>query len=320
MDHFKVYISDEGLAEIDGDPLVPAPDQSVHEAVLDQLHRYAEARDTAVEATVNDGPGGAHFVLQVLPDGSSHVLAYDAEADEVSEYEEEVVMYEDELEPDIERGVFAPEPEWEYAPEQAARPEPAPEPAVYVAPPAAVTVTTTTSAIATAVARARARATAAARTPAPAPVDLPPAELTQHIDYINALANVGRLDEAFTGARALRESLTGSLGATHPHAVEARAVEAYLAYLRGDHREAIVLALAVARIRCGNGDGRGAEDVARAAAVWQQLQDDRAIIAHGRELLHMWDMLEHRGMLPPGYTELADQVRRQVDALDGAYV
>ncbi|WP_051742157.1 hypothetical protein [Streptomyces xylophagus] len=296
MNRFKVYVSDEGLAEINGDPLVPAPGQSVHEAVLDQLHRYAEESGAAVDATVGDGPGTAHFVLRVLPDGSSHVLAYESGE--------------------------APEPE----PRSASQPEPEPafEPAPDVAPPPPVTpppaAASATSAIATAVARAR--ATAATRTAAqelvPA-VGLPPGGLSEQIGRINALGIAGRLDEAFARATALRESLTGSVGAEHPHAVEARAVEAYLAYLRGDHREAVVLALAVARIRCGAGDERAPTDVARAAAAWQQLDDSRVAVAHGRELLHMWGMLNRRGPLPPGHTELAEQVHRYVKALEGAY-
>ncbi|MGW3100781.1 hypothetical protein [Streptomyces sp. NPDC001100] len=291
MNRFKVYVSDEGLAEINGDPLVPAPGQSVHEAVLDQLHRYAEESGAAVDATVGDGPGTAHFVLRVLPDGSSQVLAY--ESGEV--------------------------PEAEPRPASQPEPEPALEPSPDGAPPPPVTASAT-SAIATAVARAR--ATAATRTAAqefvPA-VGLPPGGLSEQIGRINALGIAGRLDEAFARATALRESLTGSVGAEHPHAVEARAVEAYLAYLRGDHREAVVLALAVARIRCGAGDERAATDVARAAAAWQQLDDSRVAVAHGRELLHMWGMLNRRGPLPPGHTELAEQVHRYVTALEGAY-
>ena len=270
MDQFKVRISDDGLAEIDGHPLVPVPGQSVHEAVLDQLQRYAQERAAAVEATVNDGPGAAHFVLQVSPDGSSRVLDM----------------------------------------EEAAPPEPEATPAA----PAPV------SAVASAVARARAMAAARASAPAPAPAadDLPP-ELAERLGRINALGVAGRLDEAFADATALRESLTGSVGAEHPHAVEARAVEAYLAHLRGDYREAVVLALAVARIRCGAGDERAATEVARAAAAWQQLDDSRTAVAHGRELLHMWGVLNRRGPLPPGHVELAEQVHRYVRALEAAY-
>ncbi|MEU0430585.1 hypothetical protein ABZ153_02815 [Streptomyces sp. NPDC006290] len=291
MAHFDVYISGEGLAEIDGHTLVPAPGQSVHEVVLDRLHGHAEERAGAVVATVYDSPGAARFVLEVLPDGSSRVLE----------------------------------------PEQEPSPEPEPE---LTAPPAAVPVATvvvpvsaadTASAVATAVARARATAAARAEVPDPAAVAAPapatglPADIAERIGRINGLAADGRLDEAFADATALRESLTGSMGAEHPHAVEARAVEAYLAHLRGDHREAIVLALAVARIRCRARDGRAPAEVARAAAAWQQLDDDRAVVAHGRELLHMWDTLDRHGLLPPGYAALVGQVRRQVDALE-AYV
>ncbi|MFJ6832987.1 hypothetical protein [Streptomyces sp. NPDC091209] len=289
MAHFDVYISGEGLAEIDGHTLVPAPGQSVHEAVLDRLQGHAEERAGAVVATVYDSPGAARFVLEVLPDGSSRVL-------------------EPEEEPSHEPGPAAP---------AAAVPV-----ATVVVPPSDAD---TASAVATAVARARATAAARAEVPDPGAVAAPavtsglPDGLTERIGRINALAADGRLDEAFADATALRESLTASMGAEHPHAVEARAVEAYLAHLRGDHREAIVLALAVARIRCRARDGRAPAEVARAAAAWQQLDDDRAVVAHGRELLHMWHTLDRHGLLPPGYAALVGQVRGQVDALE-AYV
>ncbi|MFF4557432.1 hypothetical protein [Streptomyces sp. NPDC001422] len=324
MAHFDVYISGEGIAEIDGHTLVPAPGQSVHEAVLDRLQAHAEERGGAVEATVFDGPDAARFVLRVLPDGSSLVL-----------------------DPD-EAPAPAPAPAPAVAPAAFAPPAPVPAPAPVAAPadlvapaplpvavperasaPAAVVVppsaAATASAVATAVARARATAAARAEVPDPAAVTAPavrtdfPDWLTERIGRINGLAAAGMLDEAFDDATELREGLTESLGAEHPHAVEARAVEAYLAHLRGDHREAIVLALAVARIRCRARDGRAPAEVARAAAAWQQLDDDRAVVAHGRELLHMWATLERNGLLPPGYAALVGQVRKQVEAL-AAYV
>ncbi|MFJ9628119.1 hypothetical protein ACIRU8_10550 [Streptomyces sp. NPDC101175] len=298
MDRFQVYVSDEGLAEIDGEPLVPAPGQSVHEAVLDRLHQYAEESGTAVDATVGDGPGATHFVLRVLPDGSSHVLA-PTPGDT----------------PEPEPAAPRPEPEPEQSPEATA-PTTAPPAAPAVAAPAVGT-----SAVATAVARARATAAIrnAMRQPEPL-VEPPPAELSEQIGHINELGIAGRLDEAFARATVLRQKLTGSVGAEHPHAVEARAVEAYLAHLRGDHREAVVLALAVARIRCGAGDERAPMDVARAAAAWRQLDDSPATVAHGHELLHMWNMLSRREPLPPGHAELAEEVRRYIEELEGAYV
>lgn len=326
MAPFTVYISDNGLAEIDGDPLVPTPEQSVHEAVLDQLHRFAQQRGTAVDVTVHDSPGEAEFFLRVLPDGSSQVLGA---AEPVHEPEPEL-MSAPEPEPTPEP-LSAPEPE----PAAVSAPEPEPAharadadagagPGGGAVAKAGAVARAGVGALATAVARARATAAAhagsvhAAPVMAPAPVDVPTEHAAQ-ISHINALASVGRLDEALDEATELRERLTSTVGADHPHALEARSVEAYLAHLCGDHREAIVLALAVARIRCGAGDNQAPVEVARAAAAWQQLDDDRAAVAHGRELLHMWEALEARGLLSPGDLELAEQVRRHVDAL-AAYV
>ncbi|MFF3451067.1 hypothetical protein ACFYXJ_28440 [Streptomyces sp. NPDC002667] len=301
MARFDVYISGDGLAEIDGTTLVPEPGESVHEAVLDRLEGHARERGGAVVATVYDSPGAARFLLEVLPDGSSRVL----DPDEEPQPESTTV-----------------EPESTTAGPESAPPAPAVVPSTVVVP---APSPEGASAVATAVARARATAAARADLPDPAAVAAPvvttalPADLTERIARVNALAADARLDEAFADASELRESLTDALGAEHPYAVEARAVEAYLAHLRGDHREAIVLALAVARIRCGARDGRAPAEVARAAAAWQQLDDDRAVVAHGRELLHMWAMLDRNGLLPPGYAALIGQVRRQVDDLE-AYV
>ncbi|MFJ9132390.1 hypothetical protein ACIRRT_04895 [Streptomyces sp. NPDC102256] len=374
MAHFDVYISGEGIAEIDGHTLVPAPGQSVHEAVLDRLQAHAEERGGAVEATVFDGPDAARFVLRVLPDGSSLVLDPDeapapapAAAPGPSPHDTPAATAVPAPAPaspqpapvaqapapapapaESAPAIPAPVPEPAVAPAAFAPPAPVPAPAPVAAPvgqvaqaplpvavperasaPAAVVVppsaAATASAVATAVARARATAAARAEVPDPAAVTARavrtdfPDWLTERIGRINGLAAAGMLDEAFDDATELREGLTESLGAEHPHAVEARAVEAYLAHLRGDHREAIVLALAVARIRCRARDGRAPAEVARAAAAWQQLDDDRAVVAHGRELLHMWATLERNGLLPPGYAALVGQVRKQVEAL-AAYV
>ncbi|MFF1513415.1 hypothetical protein [Streptomyces sp. NPDC058305] len=374
MAHFDVYISGEGIAEIDGHTLVPAPGQSVHEAVLDRLQAHAEERGGAVEATVFDGPDAARFVLRVLPDGSSLVLDPDeapapapatdpgpsphdtpaataVPAQAPAQAEPAPVAQPPAPAPapaESAPAIPAPAPTSAVAPAAFAPPAPVPAPAPIAAPvgqmapaplpvavperasaPAAVVVppsaAATASAVATAVARARATAAARAEVPDPAAVTARavrtdfPDWLTERIGRINGLAAAGMLDEAFDDATELREGLTESLGAEHPHAVEARAVEAYLAHLRGDHREAIVLALAVARIRCRARDGRAPAEVARAAAAWQQLDDDRAVVAHGRELLHMWATLERNGLLPPGYAALVGQVRKQVEAL-AAYV
>ncbi|MEU2422718.1 hypothetical protein ABZ619_17130 [Streptomyces sp. NPDC007851] len=277
MIRFEVYISDEGLAEINGEPLPPMPGQSVHEAVLDRLQRYAVENAGVVEATVNEPSDTGHFVVQVSPDGSSRLL------------------------------------ESGPGPEPGRVPRAAPE--VTTRSGTAV-ATDSGTAVAIAVARATAAARATGRASARTPDVVLPAELAAPVGRINALAAAGRLAEAHALATKLRESLTDEAGAEDPHAVEARAVEAHIAHLSGNHREAVVLALAVARIRCRAGDRRAPEEVARATAAWQWLDDDRTAVAHGRELLHMWDRLGRRGLVRSPHAELVGRVRRRVDALE----
>jgi hypothetical protein len=140
-------------------------------------------------------------------------------------------------------------------------------------------------------------------------------ELADRVAHINALTAAGRIEEASVEVTALREALTRSAGTEHPDALEARAMEAYLAHLRGDHREATVLALSVARILCGAGDPGAPAAVARAAAAWQRLEDGRAAVVHGGELLHMWNRLRGGGRLAPADERLARRVRAQVESL-----
>ncbi|MEU3891992.1 hypothetical protein [Streptomyces sp. NPDC029041] len=289
MTRFAVRIPGEGLAEINGELLVVEEGASVHEAVLDRLQRHAQERAAPVEATVNDGHSGAHFVLRVAPDGSSRLL-------DTTERTE--------------------------AADQAPEPPPAPAPVAAAPTHAGVSAVAgavapaPVSAVAAAVARARAAATAP---PAPAPPPQPsrplPPELAARVAHINALTATGRIEEASAEATALREELTRSAGTEHPDALEARAMEAYLAHLRGDHREATVLALSVARILCGAGAPGAPGAIARAAAAWQRLEDGTAVVVHGSELLHMWDRLRGAGRLAPADERLARRVRAQVESL-----
>ncbi|MFF0647323.1 hypothetical protein ACFYVV_27390 [Streptomyces tendae] len=105
------------------------------------------------------------------------------------------------------------------------------------------------------------------------------------------------LHAAFVLASALREHLTLRRGAEDELSLEARAIEAYLAYLRGDYMLSTVLALTVARIRCRTDLNRAAPDVARATAAWQRLWDEGQVATRGQELLHMWERLSAAGLL-----------------------
>ncbi|MEU3338747.1 hypothetical protein [Streptomyces sp. NPDC006668] len=119
---------------------------------------------------------------------------------------------------------------------------------------------------------------------------------------------------AYVLARALREHLTLRRGAEDELSLEARAIEAYLAYLRGDYMLSTVLALTVARIRCRTDLNRAAPEVARATAAWQRLEDDRQVATRGQELLHMWERLSAEGLLlEPSHQAMAQAVRSRLE-------
>ncbi|MER6692611.1 hypothetical protein, partial [Streptomyces minutiscleroticus] len=85
------------------------------------------------------------------------------------------------------------------------------------------------------------------------------------------------LHAAFVLAGALREHLTLRRGAEDELSLEARAIEAYIAYRRGDYTVSTALALTVARVRCRTELNRAAPEVARATAAWQRLTDESQV-------------------------------------------
>ncbi|MEU1111457.1 hypothetical protein [Streptomyces sp. NPDC005866] len=122
------------------------------------------------------------------------------------------------------------------------------------------------------------------------------------------------LHAAFVLASALREHLTLRRGAEDELSLEARAIEAYLAYLRGDYMLSTVLALTVARIRCRTDLSRAAPDVARATAAWQRLMDGSQVATRGQELLHMWEHLSAEGLLlEPAHQAMAATVQSRLE-------
>ncbi|MEU1487146.1 hypothetical protein [Streptomyces sp. NPDC005752] len=122
------------------------------------------------------------------------------------------------------------------------------------------------------------------------------------------------LHAAFVLAGALREHLTLRRGAEDELSLEARAIEAYIAYLRGDYVISTALALTVARIRCGIDLHRAAPEVVRATAAWQRLEDEGQIATRGKELLHMWERLSMEGLLrEPSHHAMAQAVRRRIE-------
>ncbi|MET7695875.1 hypothetical protein ABZT06_49895 [Streptomyces sp. NPDC005483] len=121
------------------------------------------------------------------------------------------------------------------------------------------------------------------------------------------------LHTAFVLSSALREHLTLRRGVEDEFSLEAHALEAYLAYLRGDYALSTSLALTVARVRCSTSLHRAAPEVARATATWQRLTDDGQVAVRGKELLHMWERLSEEGLLSePSHQAMAQVVRRRL--------
>ncbi|MEV7659199.1 hypothetical protein AB0O39_34170 [Streptomyces anulatus] len=146
--------------------------------------------------------------------------------------------------------------------------------------------------------------------------DPAPAAVAERVQHIREAVDGGDTEHAGLLAAALRERLAGDHGAGHPQALEARAMEAYVAHLAGDHPLATSLAIGVARIRCGLGDARAADDVLRATAAWERLLDERAASAHGRELLHLWTHVAGKSRLGHAHTEAMRLVRQHFTAPD----
>ncbi|WP_234534417.1 hypothetical protein [Streptomyces shenzhenensis] len=134
------------------------------------------------------------------------------------------------------------------------------------------------------------------------------------VERIIQHAQRGELHAASVLASALREHLTLRRGAEDELSLEARAIEAYLAYQRGDYMVSTVLALTVARIRCRTDLTRAAPEVARATAAWQRLTDDGQVATRGQELLHMWEHLAAEGfLLEPAHQAMAQAVRSRLE-------
>ncbi|WP_217553555.1 hypothetical protein [Streptomyces sp. GbtcB6] len=139
------------------------------------------------------------------------------------------------------------------------------------------------------------------------------------VERIIQHAQRGELHAASVLAGALREHLTLRRGAEDELALEARAIEAYLAYQRGDYMLSTVLALTVARIRCRTDLNRAAPEVARATAAWQRLTDEGQVATRGQELLHMWEHLSAEGHLrEPAHQAMAKAVRSRLARGDRA--
>ncbi|WP_326686978.1 MULTISPECIES: RICIN domain-containing protein [unclassified Streptomyces] len=71
---FKVVITGDGAATIDGEPIPVLGDQPLDSAILDTLQGYAHVREATVTAAIANPSTGYAVHIEVAPDGSSRVL------------------------------------------------------------------------------------------------------------------------------------------------------------------------------------------------------------------------------------------------------
>ncbi|MFF2519441.1 hypothetical protein [Streptomyces sp. NPDC058086] len=266
---------------INGKRLRVADEQTVHSAVLDTLHQHAMSLEQPVVADISDHPIEAAFRIQVAPDGSSCILERSTPwpgSDASSDIDTDIGHVKN----------AAGEGSPASAPWGANSGEGPATGAAHTISPVRLLP---------------------GRAVPPVPV---PDHLASSLRHINELLDAGYPNQALVSATALREELTQDAGAEHPDALEARSLEAFIAYLQGDHRNAIVLTLAVARIRCQQQDPSAIVDVTRATAIWQKLSDVRAIATHGSELLRMWHRLASQTQFTTWHAVLTQYIEQRL--------
>ncbi|MFJ3671053.1 hypothetical protein ACIPSE_31785 [Streptomyces sp. NPDC090106] len=136
--------------------------------------------------------------------------------------------------------------------------------------------------------------------PAP-PQDLAPARSTEEITVPEEIAaavtlvceavTAGELTQAKAQAAVLERQSAHHFGPDHLYTLEARALEAYVAHLLGDHAMATTLSLQVAALRHRQGDIRAREDIERAVASWEMLAAPFTAIPLGKRLLSLWKQI-----------------------------
>ncbi|MFD5065013.1 hypothetical protein [Streptomyces sp. NPDC058394] len=129
-----------------------------------------------------------------------------------------------------------------------------------------------------------------------------PEELVTSVTLVCETVNSGDLAAAKAHAAALERHAAHHFGPDNPYTLEARAVEAYVAHLMGDHATATTLSLQVAAWRHRQGDTRAQEDIDRAVASWQLLAVPFSAVPLGRQLLSLWSQISREAAGTERYT------------------
>ncbi|MDX3366091.1 hypothetical protein PV387_08615 [Streptomyces sp. ME02-6987-2C] len=282
----EVLILGDGSAVIDGVGF-PVPDgEPVHVAVLDAMHRQAQARGEPVQATIHDRQERYTTHVEVAPDGSSRVLRHEGE----------------EQEPDL--GLAASGPGLEP---------------LHVGPQSPPPVTPSSASGATDASPApEALPSTASPTEMDTPAPAVPEQFGDLVGQITSALDTGNLESAMALAFRLSKITERTFGAGHPQTLEAHALEAFVAHRSGNHRFAATKSLELARFRGDMGDGRAHEELRRAVAAWQLADDMPWAVDFGRSLLTVWSVLAERGESSAQDAVLLRGVNRRIYTLAAA--
>ncbi|MFD8675382.1 tetratricopeptide repeat protein [Streptomyces seoulensis] len=69
----QVRVSAAGTASVAGTPVLRAPGEDIHDAVLNHLHHLATSHGTPIRATIHDDAAGCLVPLEISPDGTTRM-------------------------------------------------------------------------------------------------------------------------------------------------------------------------------------------------------------------------------------------------------
>ncbi|MET7610493.1 hypothetical protein ABZX97_05220 [Streptomyces seoulensis] len=326
----QVRVSAAGTASVAGTPVLRAPGEDIHDAVLNHLHHLATSHGTPIRATIHDDAAGCLVPLEISPDGTTRMTGEPTR----------LPAAPGTVQPP--RGVFGPPPvmggaEGEPIPRRKPRSASStvnfrkvkPVSGVGVASGLGLGGTTAPGPGPEVVLGSEAVGAKPAPAPAPAPElvlgpkpapeaepePVPPSRFDAIAEEMLAEAPVGETPdgaEVWTAALArvgdaVRDGeveraaelasravvkASRALGPRHPEVLHLRELCAYIAYLTGDPARAFDLSLDLARKRAESGDPAAAySNVRSAATAWRAVGDAEQALRMGRELIDVWTAL-----------------------------